>query len=961
MLVISDRRFLCLFFISLIPVLLFGQYYNLGQDPSTLKWRWISTQKFNLIYPENYEQKAQKLIQSLENVCVNETKTLGYIPERVPFIIHNYNTESNAVTVWAPKRVELFTCPPQNTYTQDWLEQLMIHEYRHVIQLDRTNQGFTKVLSWFTGEQAAATINGLFVPSWFMEGDAVCTETAFSNSGRGRLPSFEMQLKAQATQKGVFTYDKAVLGSYKSFVPDQYHLGYALVANVRRKYGYQAWITTLDEVARKPYLITPFNNGLKKATGFGKENLYAQTMLYMDSLWRFQDKQTQTTRFIRLTEENTGKYENFRYPHFLNDSLVIALYSSLDEISRFELILPSCQRRVITIPGFMSSDLFSISNLTELNHDTLYECKIDGEVNFQIAWTETINDPRWGERKYSEIRIYNSITEKTTDISLKSRYFAPAFSPDGKSLVAVCVDSENKSFIVLIDVFTGSETQTIISSDCDFYMTPSWSEDGKMIVFTKLDVNGKSIIIYNIENQVFTTIVPPSFTEISNPVFAGDYIMFNGSYSGVQNICAVGIESHKIFQVTSSQFGSSNADISRDRKNIVYSEYNSDGFSLVKADFNPELFQPLNEIRNNSPSLYKYLVKEEAVIIKSNADTSQVYESKPYKKGNHLFNFHSWAPAYINYMSGERGAGISVMSQNDLSTATTVAGYKYDLAENTGKMTLDFSWQGWYPVIDLKTSYGNRAVYPDSAEMYTFRETTISGGFTLPLQFTRGRYYKGILLQAFTSFSTITDNTSLAEDKLTGTIQSFDYSVYAYRYIKQAYKDIYPKYGQSISFQFRHSPFGDNDYGSIFSATTRLYFPGLWNHHGLRLDLSWQHKNPGSYAYSNLVLLPRGYNYINVQTLSCYSINYKFPFAYPDFSLGPVVYVKRLKANIFVDGGLRMNDGMKKRLQSAGFEITSDLHLLRFVFPLDIGFRYGYRLVERDFFLNLLFSVNLPG
>ena len=36
-------RFFCLIAVVLIPVLLFGQYYNLGQDPASLKWRQIST------------------------------------------------------------------------------------------------------------------------------------------------------------------------------------------------------------------------------------------------------------------------------------------------------------------------------------------------------------------------------------------------------------------------------------------------------------------------------------------------------------------------------------------------------------------------------------------------------------------------------------------------------------------------------------------------------------------------------------------------------------------------------------------------------------------------------------------------------------------------------------------------------------------------------------------------------
>ena len=158
--------------LSLLPILVSGQYYNLGQDPGSLKWRQISTPHFRIVYPESFERKAIKLIPTLDYIYAQETGTLGYKPEKVPLIIHNYNIVPNAVTAWAPKRIELFTCPPQDIYSQDWLEQLMIHEYRHVIQIDRTNQGFTRILSWLTGEQAATMVNGLFVPSWFMVSEA---------------------------------------------------------------------------------------------------------------------------------------------------------------------------------------------------------------------------------------------------------------------------------------------------------------------------------------------------------------------------------------------------------------------------------------------------------------------------------------------------------------------------------------------------------------------------------------------------------------------------------------------------------------------------------------------------------------------------------------------------------------------------------------------------------------------
>jgi len=946
---------------ALFPMLINAQYYNLGQDPSSLKWRQIKTPDFRIIYPENFELRAQKMPHILDFVYTNGTKTLAFKPKPVPFIIHNYNTDPNAVTVWAPKRIELFTSPPQDIYAQDWINQLVIHEYRHVVQIDRTNQGFTKVLSWFMGEQAAAGINGLFVPSWFMEGDAVCAETALSKSGRGRMPAFEMLLRTQIAEKGAFTYDKAAMGSYKTFVPNQYVLGYSLVANVRRKYGYQAWVSALDEVARKPFVITPFNNGLKKATGYRKENLYRMSMRDLDSLWKHQDENTTKTPFTPLTSKSKKEYENYKYPYYLNDTLVVAEFSCLDDITRFLIVGGDGYRKVIKTPGFLSSENYSIatsasSHLSEINSgEKLFK-------HFKLAWTESISDPRWGQRNFSVIRIFDSETGRTRELTPKGRYFAPAFSPDGKSIAAITTSPENRSSLVLISPETGKETDTLISSLTDFFMTPSWSDDGGKLVFTKLDAEGKSIVLCEFEDKKFTTLIPPGFTEISNPVFADKYVLFNGSYSGIENIYAVDLSHpNKVFQVTSARFGACNADLSPDGKRIVYSNYSSVGYSLAETEFNPALWKMLNEVQDFSPSLYKYLVAEEAVDIDFRPDTTLTYPSEPYKKGLHIFNFHSWAPAYINYMDGENAAGISIMSQNELSTATTIVGYKYDMAENTGKVTLDFRWQAWYPIIDFKTSYGARAAYTggDTSERYNFNETVISGGLSLPLIFTGGKYYKGVNLQAFTSWYNITNNTSPEEDKLTGTINSLDYSFYAYRYIKQSVKDIYPKWGQVITGSFRHSPLGDNDYGSIVSAGGRVYFPGIFRHHGIRLDLNWQYKNEGSYAYSNQINLPRGYDYIDAKELVCFALNYKFPFAYPDFALGPLVYFKRFKANLFFDGGTATGHQISQQLQSTGVELTSDMHVLRFVFPVDLGVRLGYQPLEKQYFVDFLFSVNL--
>ena len=72
----------------------------------------------------------------------------------------------------------MYTVPPQDIYAQDWMDQLMVHEFRHAAQYAAVDRGFTRVLSLIFGQQALPAMIGLFAPFWFIEGDATVIETA---------------------------------------------------------------------------------------------------------------------------------------------------------------------------------------------------------------------------------------------------------------------------------------------------------------------------------------------------------------------------------------------------------------------------------------------------------------------------------------------------------------------------------------------------------------------------------------------------------------------------------------------------------------------------------------------------------------------------------------------------------------------------------------------------------------
>jgi hypothetical protein len=73
------------------------------------------------------------------------------------------------------------------------------------------------------------------VPQWVYEGDAVATETAFTPSGRGRIPNFGLLFRTNLQEGRVFNYNKQYLRSYKHNINDHYVLGYHMIGYLRKK------------------------------------------------------------------------------------------------------------------------------------------------------------------------------------------------------------------------------------------------------------------------------------------------------------------------------------------------------------------------------------------------------------------------------------------------------------------------------------------------------------------------------------------------------------------------------------------------------------------------------------------------------------------------------------------------------------------------------------------------------
>jgi hypothetical protein len=924
-----------------------AQYFSLGTDPASVKWNQVKTQHFRVIYPREMDSLAIHMANSLEYFRSPGSASLDANPGKWPVILHNRTIQSNATTPYAPKRIDMLTMTPQDNYGQDWLDQLVLHEFRHSVQYASINRGFTKALTVLMGQQAIPAVMGLFVPFWFIEGDAVATETATSKTGRGRVPSFEMKLRAQFLEKGIYSYDKAYNGSYKNFTSNWYELGYQIVGHTRVKYGPETWSKVMHRTGNIPVMLVPFSNTLYKVTGFGKSRLYDTITADLERSWLAEDEMLQLSPYEPVVEHHDKFYTNRTQPAVLEDGRIILRKSSMDDITRIVMVDSSGAETVIASPGYMPDECLSASS-------------------GKVCWAETDQDPRWALRSYSVIMLYDPESGKTRQVTHKTRYFAPALDREGQRIAAIEPAPSYNNFLVILDLDSGNILHRYPVPDNYFASYPAWSDDGNKIAVILGKSEGKALAVVDVGSGEFEILLPFSNTEISKPAFYQGYIAFTGAYTGKDNIFAIDTATRKLYQVTSARFGATDAAVSPDGKMLYYANYTSDGYQLVNkkmehGTWNLELgtWKEWDLSENYKFPLADKLSEMENFTFNSEVVPDSAYEIKPYRKGLNLFNFHSWAPLAVDIDNTDAYPGITLLSQNLLGTSYTTLGYEYNMNEETGRYSLKYSFEGWYPAIDLETDYGlRRGNYHDSI-YYDFDELNLGGWVRVPLNWYVRSWFVGLQPYAGYSYKYRAMNPGMEVKFTKDRFHSLNTKFYFYAQSRMSERDLNPRWGQSLDINFRQTLFEADTSSSIFAAELSLYFPGLLKHHSIRLYGGYQHRITEYYPYSDQIFFPRGYSHLFPGEMFSGSVNYEFPIFCPDWKIGPVLYLKRLKANLFYDQAIIFDKTPYQDYISTGLDLTFDFHLFRWFAPLEAGLRTIYFPQGQTVGFEFLYNVNL--
>ena len=979
-------------FLLFLPLAASAQFFVTGDDPGKLKWNYIDTESYRIIYPQGSDSLARVYGRKLEKYKIPVSRTSGYMTGEgdgkiMPVVMHAYN-DANGSVAWAPKRMDLFTVPSAyNPEPMPWSTMLSVHESRHVTQMQFGLMEKQKPGKWFLGQGWNIIAFLLYPGTANVEGDAVVAETALTPSGRGRTADFLNYYWVAFDQGDFRGWFKWRYVSQLRYSPTYYALGYMTVGGFRYLYDHPYFMSDgLHMVSSHPGKLGCLYDISKEVSGKKWEGMWQEVSRSMYGIWKADaDKRAPYIPSERVLPESR------RYTDY-TDNLVIG--KDLYTIKEGHVDSPSLIRIDSTGKEHFVSSFAHVASAPKWD-----------KASGRLYWSEGIPDERWTLKSDSKIRFMEEGKRAKRTFRNKEMLYNPVYGQNG--IASIRYKSDGHSSLEMMDGANGKITESFPAPDSLQLVEAAWI--GDKVYVTAISENGYGI--YSLSNGCWKSVLGPQPVMIKDFIACTDQLMFTCDRTGVNELYHFNPLTGNLVQKTSTRYGASDFQYSEDGKTLYYSSQTILGKHIFKT--------PADSLLNRKvrfDSLYKYPIAERMKEQETAAAKAQGYEAavtvkeedviisepKRYRKVTHMFNLHTWFPAYIsvdnimNNLSFDPlwevlSLGVSGVFQNNLATAVGEAGYSahkdpYNKAKWRHSGHIKFTYSGLYPIFQFSFDINDRAArqytsYTDIAtgQLYAVNSRELKTPYVngkvsmyIPFNFNSGGWNKGVIPRlSYTITNDIFDSGTLLmergqtyelarnNDAFVGydegkkTIRQYmggSIRAYAMRYI--ANSQVYPRWG--IGAEAGVSS-GLESY-KVFSPMGYVYgygyVPGVIRTHGIRFSAMWQTKLRKESAFSQQMvdILPRGLsdNSTLGSYLSLYNNNlvkvtadYAVPIYIGDITIGGNwLAIKRLVAYPHFDYTFAGRFG---GLWSAGLDLTADLHaIITLEWPCSVGVSFSW-------------------
>ena len=985
----------------LIPSLAQAQFYVTGDDPGKLKWKFIDTDNFRVIYPSGSDSLAKKYAYELEKYKIPVSRTTGYVAGQgdgklMPAVMHTYN-DANGSVAWAPKRMDLFTIPTAyDPEPMPWSTMLAVHEGRHVTQMQFGMTNCQKPFTYAFGEMWNILVSLLYPGLYLIEGDAVMAETALTESGRGRTADFLNYYRVAFDQGDFRTWDRWLFGSQKHYAPDHYALGYMAFGGIRYLYDYPTFMKDGYEMAsRKIFNFSPFMYKIREnRTGVKFRETFKEVCDTMQAMWSRDTQMRAPFIYAEEVSKPSSVYTNYSHTTVMGDE-IYTIKSGYQHTPTLIKIDDQGNETRLKSMAYEISDLKS-------HGDTLF-------------WSEELPDIRWSLQSRSKVRAFNTKTGRKTArrTNLCESFNGPVYNPS--------LSKDSRIAAVQYRYMGGSalwERRSTPAPDSLQLVETAWI--GNTIYATAISDNGFGIYAFDNEEaiarhshttfgrEIWTVVLEPQPVKITDFKSYGDELIFTCDRTGVNELYHLNPVTGELNQKTVTKYGAKDFVYTEDGQYLYYSAPTLTGMRMFRTPVDSLIDRKVDYTEKYKYVIADCLSKQEKILANSDGYEKAVdndikvnfSEPKRYGKAAHMFNIHSWAPIYVNvdnimnmsydYIFQAASLGASAIMQNRLATGVGEFGYSahkdpYDRSKWRHSGHFKFTYSGLYPVIEAKIDFNDRAarqfnvtaikrsagtgVSLTSKELNTpYFEGKLSA--YIPFNFSSGGWYKGFIPKVSYRITNDMFNTSVSvlEEAGTGMYpgnppfigatdgkNTFRHyltgSLRAYTTLSTPNSAVYPRWGIGAEI----GATGGLESADILSpmgyAYLYGYVPGFTREQGLKLSVMHQQQlsRKSIFGQPAVQVLPRGlastpslasYMAIYNPGITKFSADYAIPIYIGDVSIGGgFVYIKRLCLTPHVD---YMHAGQTDLL-SVGSALTFDLNGIIWIgWPVSIGATYSY-------------------
>jgi dipeptidyl aminopeptidase/acylaminoacyl peptidase len=922
-------------------------------DPD-FRFRTVETANFLIHYHQGLDEAAAKVAAIAEPAHERLVAAFGWAPrEKTQVVLVDASDFTNGFTATLPRNaMTLLVVPPSVDSTLgeygDWLEEMFLHEYAHVLTSD-PSRGYAGITRRIFGKPVPAgdlfslllfvvtAPPNTFLPRWWHEGMATWAETAHSRFGRGRSAYYDMVFRMAVREGNLPSIDR--INEALPFWPGghlPYLYGLRLQEYIAGKYGEEA-VSKLNMVhaGRFPYFL----NGPPRRLLAGKSYkvLYAEMIAEMKEEQRARLGSLLETP-VTVTKELAFQGERMTRPRWSPDGKRIALQRED----------PHLHAAIVVGNADGSRETDAVRRITS---DGSFSWSPDGNVLYYVQ-----AEIRGGFSLYQDLYAHDLRKGKGRRLTSGLRVGEPDMSPDGNAIAAVLSHRGSQRLSILRRSAGDSAREEWVPSDnvsvepMARVSGPRWSPDGTRIAYVVAANDGRSRVeSYDVGGRKRETLFE-SDRIVMNPAWSrdGKLLVYTSGETGVFNLFAFSIEERSSRQVTHLLGGAFHPEISPDGTEIVFSSYHSRGFRVETVPYDPRSwFRP----RDRGLSARREVRSaQEPPSNPPGTVESGVAEPAAYSPLR-LLGPRFWLPTL--WAEPEDGVAVGAMTaaQDPLGYHTYFVNPAYGTETGKGYLLAAYVYDRLYPTFQA-AAYSLPVLYADFHERgdYWERDT----GATVRVEVPYYRYESK--LSAFFGYrlrreSALTDvaGTRLAEldifegrrDNLFAGLEYADAVRYPY--------SISFEEGRSITLEYRNfsKSIGSDLSAMEYLGSWREYVGMPWDllrHHVLMLDLRGGTSSGEQVAQSAfqaggapdpLNEFPiRGYSsrFRTGKHVATGTLEYRFPIY--DLFRGPgtaPLFLDRVHGAVFADAGETWGGAQRfstgNLLIGAGAELKADLTL----------------------------------